>query len=132
MNIEEAIHQQWADDEALGAALPVENVVTGLRSGRQVPYATVHRKQNHTVLRTNAGDLDETTVLIHVWHDDHDAGRAIAEKVQAALDRRQFPLTGGQRVVRMFRTADSADQHDDGLWRFSIEFLAQVSLPCGD
>jgi hypothetical protein len=132
VNIEEAIHQQWAADEALNAALPVENVVTGLRSGRQVPYATVHRKQNRNVLRSNAGDLDETTVLIHLWHDDYDAGRAIAQKVQAALDRRAFALAGEQRVVRFLRAADSADQHDDGLWQFSIEFRAQVSLPCGD
>lgn len=131
MNLEQAIHQRWAADPGLAAVLPAENLVTGRRSGRQVPYATLHRKQSRNVLRTNAGDLDEATVLVHVWHDDYDAGRTIVEAAIAALDGSDFALSGGQRVVRMRRSADSAEEHDDGLWQFSLEFLVRVYLPSG-
>ena len=132
MNLEQAIHQRWAADSDLTTVLPAENVVTGRRGSRQVPYATLHRKQCRNLLRTNDGDVDEATVLIHVWHDDYDAGRAIVERVTAAFDGSDFTLADDQRVVRMRRTADSTREHDDGLWLFSLEFLAYVYLPSGN
>jgi len=131
MSLEQAVHQRWAADPGLAAALPAENVVTGRYGGGQVPYATVHRTQNRRLLRTNDGRLDETRLAVHVWHDDYDAGRQIAELVQAAFDGAGFALPNGGRVVRMRRTADSAEEHDDGLWQFSLEFLVQVYLPSG-
>ena len=132
MNLEQAIHQRWAADPALTALLSADAVVTGTRGSRNVPYATVHRKSNRTVLRTNAGDaVDEATVVFHVWHDDYDAGRAILEQVKTAFDRSDFPLAAGDRVIQMRRTADRAQQDDDGLWQLTVEFLVQVYLSSG-
>lgn len=132
MNLEQAIHQRWAADPALTALVPADAVVTGTRGSRSVPYVTVHRKSNRPVLRTNAGDaVDEATVEFHAWHDDHDAGRAIAEQVKTVFDRSNFPLAGGDRVIQMRRTADRARQDDDGLWQFTVEFLVLVYLQSG-
>jgi hypothetical protein len=132
VDLEQAIHERWAADSALAALLPADAVVTGTRGSRDVPYATVHRKANRTVLRTNAGAaVDEAILAIHVWHDDYDAGRAIVRQVQAAFELGDFALSGDDRVIQMRRVADSAEQHDDGLWQFSIDFLVQVYFPSG-
>jgi len=132
VNLEQVIHQRWAAAQALNALLPAENVKTGRSAGDPVPYATITRLENRTVFRTNAGDaLDEVTLRVNVWHDDYDAGRAIAEQVKAALDRSDFALSGSDRVVQMRRTNDSASQHDDGAWQFTVEFLIEVYLSSG-
>jgi len=132
MNLEQAIHERWAASEALASLLPAENVRTGRSYGQPMPYAALTRLGSRTAFRTNAGDaMDEVTLRINVWHDDYDAGRAILEQVKAAFDRSDFALSGGDRVVQMRRTDDSASQHDDGAWQFTIEFLVQVHLPSG-
>jgi len=132
VNLEEAIHQRWAASEALAALLPAENVHTGRSLGDTIPYATLTRRANRTALRTNSGDaLDEVSLRIDVWHDDYDAGRAIVHEIKAAFDRSDFALSGGDRVVEMRRTDDSASQHDDGVWQFTIDFLVQVYLASG-
>lgn len=132
MNLEQAIHQRWAASDALNALLPAEKVKTGRSLGDSMPYATIARLKNRTVLRTNAGDaLDEVTLRVNVWHDEYDAGRAVAEQVKAAFDRSDFALSDGDRVVQMLRTDDFASQHDDGAWQFTTEFLVQVHLPSG-
>lgn len=132
MNLESAIHQRWAASDALASLLPAESVKTGRSFGDPLPYATIARERSRTAFRTNAGDaMDEVTLRIDVWHDDYDAGRAIAEQVKAAFDRSDFALSGGDRVVQMRRSGDSASQHEDGVWQFSVEFLVQVYLPSG-
>ena len=132
MNLEQVIHQRWAASETLNALLPAEHVKTGRSFGDPLPYATLTRLKNRTVFRTNAGDaLDEVTLRVNVWHDDYDAGRAITEQVKAAFDRSDFALSGGDRVVQMRRTDDSASQHHDGTWQFTIEFLIEIHLPSG-
>ena len=132
MNLEQAIHQRWAASDTLASLLPAERLKTGRSFGDSLPYATITRQGNRTAFRTNAGDaLDEVRLQIRVWHDDYDAGRAIAEQVKAAFDRSDFALSGGGRVVQMRRTGDSASQHDDGTWRFTVDFLVQVHLPSG-
>ena len=132
MNLEEAIHQRWAASEGLAALLPAEGVKTGRSLDDAVPYATLTRRASRTAFRTNAGDaLDEVGLRIDVWHDDYDAGRAIVHQIKAAFDRSDFELVGGDRVVQMRRTDDSASQHDDGVWQFTIDFLAQVYLASG-
>ena len=131
MNLEQAIHQRWAADSELCALLPAGSFVTGRHSGDDLPYATLQRRENHTVLRTNAGDaVDGAAVLIHVWHDDYDAGKAIAEQVETVFHDSQFSLPPGGRTVQMRRESDSVDEHD-GLWRFVLEFLVQIYLPSG-
>jgi hypothetical protein len=132
VNLEQAVHQRWAASEALAAMLAAERVTTGRSLGDSVPYATITRRQCRTAFRTNAGDaLDEVTLRIHVWHDDHEAGRAIVEQVKATFDRSDFELAGGARVVQMRRAHDAAVQHDDGTWQFTVEFLVEVYLPSG-
>lgn len=132
MNLEQAIHERWAASDALNALLPAENLKTGRSFGDGMPYATLARVENRTILRTSAGDaLDEVRLRVNVWHDEYDAGRAVAEEVKAAFDRGSFALSGNDRVVQMLRTNDFASQQEDGAWRFTTEFLVQVYLSSG-
>jgi hypothetical protein len=132
VNLEQAIHQRWAASTSLAALLPAGNVKTGRASSGPMPYATIARERNRTVFRTNAGDaLDEAEVAIDVWHDDYDAGRAIADQLTAAFDQSSFSLAGADRVVQMRRIEDSASQDAGGVWRFSTHFLVRVHLPSG-
>ena len=132
MSLEQAVHQRWAATGALASLLPVENVTTGPAGGDSLPYATIVRKRSRTTLRTNAGaTLEEVTLRINVWHDDHDAGRDVAEQVEAAFDGAEFTLASPQRAVRMRRTDEHGSQRDNGIWRFTLEFLVHVYLPTG-
>ena len=132
MNLERVIHQRWVASETLNSLLPAESLKTGRSFGHCLPYATVTRLKSRTGFRTNAGDaLDDVTLRINVWHGDYDAGRAVVEQAKATFDRSGFPLANGDRVVRMLRTNDSASQHDDGTWQFTIEFRVRVHLPSG-
>lgn len=132
MNLEQAVHQRWAAVGALASLLPVENVTTGLARGDSLPYATIVRKQGRATLRTNAGaTLEEVTLRINVWHDDHDAGREIAEQVETAFDGIMFASSSSNRVMRMRRTDEHGSQRDDGIWRFTLDFLVHVYLSTG-
>ena len=132
MNLEQVIHQRWAGDATLEGLLPVARLKTGRSVGETVPYATLARRRCRTRFRTNAGDaVDEVRLRIHLWHDDYDAGRTILEAIKAAFDRSSFPLAEGDQVVQMRRTDDAAEQDDEGLWRFAIEFAVEVYLPEG-
>lgn len=132
MNLEQAIHQRWAATDALNSLLPAENVTTGRSLSRSTPYATLVRQRSRPALRTNTADaVDEVTLRFNVWHDDHDAGLAIAQQIKAAFDRGRFALAGGDRVIEMRRTGDWATQHDDGVWQVTIEFLVRVYLSSG-
>jgi hypothetical protein len=129
VNLEQAIHQHWAATEELEALLPAENVKTGRSRGGPMPYATIERTKGRPDLHTNAGDaLDEITILVHVWHDNYDDARAIAEQVKAAFDRSVLSLSEGGDVARLQRTSDTAVGHDDGVWRMTVELLARVYL----
>ena len=132
MSLEQAVHQRWAATGALASLLPVENVTTGLARADTLPYATIARRLGRTTLRTNAGATqEEVTLRINVWHDDHDAGRAIAEQVDAAFDGATFSLSSPARAVQMRRTDVQDSQRDDGIWRFAIEFLVNLHLTTG-
>lgn len=132
MNLEQAVHQQWALSETLTDLLPAEDLKTGRFFGDSLPYATIVRRKNRTAFRTNSADaMDEVTLDVHVWHDDYDAGRAVVQQAKATFDRSDFALSGGDKVVQMRRVDDSARQHDDGTWQFTIEFMVQVYLISG-
>jgi hypothetical protein len=132
MTLEQAIHQRWAADETLSGLLPADRVTTGRASDASVPYATLVRGSSRTLLRTNAGDaLDEVGLEIHVWHDDYDACLRIVAALKSAFDRSDFPLSEGRRVVQIRRRSDTPVQHPDGLWQWTITFVAQVYLPAG-
>ncbi len=132
MSLEQAVRLRWAAAGALASLLPVENVTTGIAHGDSPPYATVVRKRGRTTLRSNAGaTLEEVTLRINVWHDDHDAGREIAEAVKATFDGADFTLSSGESVIQMRRTDEHGSQLDDGTWRFVLDFLVHVYLPTG-
>jgi len=132
VNLEQAIHQRWAATDALNALLPAENLVTGRASGRSTPYATLVRQRSRPAVSSNTADaIDEVTLRLHVWHDDHDAALAIARQVKTAFDRGRFDLAGGDRVISMRRTGERVSQHDDGLWQVTLEFTVRVYLSCG-
>jgi hypothetical protein len=132
MDLEQAIHQRWASSGKLSSLLPVDRVRTGLARDLGIPYATLTRKPGRTILRTNAGDaLDEIPIVIQLWHDQFDAGQAIAREVKAALDRSQFALADGDRVIDMRRSGESVVERGDGTWQWAIEFSVQVYLTAG-
>jgi hypothetical protein len=132
MNLEEAIHERWASAGKLSALLPVHRLRTGIARDGAIPLATIHRKPGRTLLRTNVGDaLDEIPLVIHVWHEQFDAGQEIADEVKAAFDRGQFPLRGGDRVIDMRRAGESVVQQESGAWQWAIEFTVQVHLAAG-
>lgn len=132
MTLEQAIHARWAASPALEALLPAQRVRTGAFHGDGRPYATLERKAGRTVFRTNAHDaVDEVLLAVHVWHESYDAGLAIVREVKAAFDRSQFDLDGGDRAIQVRRTAESARQHDGGVWQFTVEFSVSVYLASG-
>ena len=129
MNLEQAIHQHWADTAALETLLPAAKVTTGRSSSAAVPYATIERTESRPTLPTNLGDAVEDVALrVTVWHDDHDAGHAIAEQVEIAMDRATLTLAGDGQAARLRRTGSAATQHADGLWQWTIELRARVYL----
>lgn len=128
MTLEQAIHQRWAHDAALAALVPAEQVTTGRSSRAALPYVTILRERAETTLSTNAGDtLEAITLSMHVWHRDYDAGRAVSDRVQAAFHRSSFVLADGRRVLQMRRVQETAVQHPDGVWQWTIRFLTQLS-----
>ena len=129
MNLEQAIHEHWADTASLETLLPAARVTTGRSSSGGVPYATIERIESRPTLPTHLGDaVEEVTLRVKVWHDDHDAGHAIAEQVEIALDRATLTLPGGSRIARLRRSSSAATQHADGLWQWTIELRANVYL----
>jgi hypothetical protein len=132
MSLEQAVHQRWAAADDLASLLPAENVTTGIASSQTLPRATIARKLGRSTLRTNAGaTLEEVTLRIEVWHEDHDAGRKIAEEVDAAFDGAVFALSSPSRTAQMRRTDQQDSQHDDAIWRFAIEFFVSLHLTTG-
>ena len=132
MTLEQSLHQRWAADERLTVLLPADRVKTGRAVGTATPYVTLLRQSSRVLLRTNAGDAIEEVVLrINVWHQEHDAGQTLAEAVKLVFDRSGFPLSGGDRVLRMLRHDEEIVQHSDGLWQFRLDFTIQVYLAFG-
>ncbi|MCR4415273.1 MAG: DUF3168 domain-containing protein [Thermoguttaceae bacterium] len=127
MTLEAAIHARWAADADLGALLPVEHFRTGLVRGAGVPCARLVRKACRAALWTSAAaTFDEVALEFHVWHDDYDAGRTIVDAVAAAFDRTRFDVSPAERVLDLFRTSERVQQHGDGLWQFTLGFVAQI------
>jgi len=132
VNIEQAIHQLWAGNQTLESMLTSDSVKTGRSFSDSIPYATIERKSNQTVFRTNDGSaMDETRLKIEIWHDSYDSARTIAEQVKTTFDRSEFQLTENDRVIQIRRFNDSATQDENGVWCFGIEFIAYVYLSLG-
>ena len=71
VNLEQTIHEHWADSTALESLLPAERLTTGSTSGGESPYATLHLRTIRRQLPTNQGPaVEEITFRVNVW-DDH-------------------------------------------------------------
>lgn len=130
MNLEQALHQRWSDNQALNALLPAERVTTGRSSIESLPRATLSRRSRRTVCRTNSGDtLEEVTVELRLRHESFDAAVAIVQQFLTTFDRSQFSLAAGAEVQSLRRTQDDCRQADDGTWLLRVELLARIHLP---
>lgn len=129
MNLEQAIHSHWADCPGLESLLPAERLTTGRTSGAAPPYATLELRAIHSQLPTNEGPAtSETAFRIHVWHTGYDETRPIAEAIRTAFDGASLELAGFGGLARLNHVADSVRQHADGVWQWTLNFTARVSL----
>lgn len=130
MNLEQALHQRWAENTPLSALLPADKLFTGRATGATLPCATILRRARRTVCRTNSGAaIEEVSFEIRLLHPSLDDAIAIVRKILAAFDRSQFSLPGGGNVLNLRRIEERPTQLDDGTWQFQIEFLANIQLP---
>lgn len=125
--LEQAIHERWAQASTLEALLPAARFGTGRSPSEALPYATLERARGRTALSNNRGDaIEDVTLRIHVWHDDHDAGRAVVVQVVEALDRCSLTLDSPERVARVRRVGETVTAHDDGPWQWTVEFSVRI------
>lgn len=132
MNLEQAIHQRWAESEPLESLLSAAKLSTGHSGPGAAPYAAIAIENERPRVRTNAGAaVDQVALTVHIWHDDYNAGRAVVEQVSAVFDRWGFSLAGEDRAVRMRRISQSSSQHDDGMWQFTVMFVIDIYFAVG-
>ncbi len=130
MNLEQALHQRWGENQALNAVLSADRVTTGRSSLGSLPRATISRRSRRTVCRTNLGDtLEEVSVEVRLRNESFDDGIAVVQQFLATFDRTQFSLSNGAEVLSLRRLEDDCHQADDGTWQFRIHMLARVHLP---
>ncbi len=130
MNLEQALHQRWSDNQALNALLSAERVTTGRSSIGSLPRATLSRRSRRTVCRTNSGDiLEEVTVEMRLRHESFDDAVAIVQQFLTAFDRSQFSLAAGAEVQCLRRIEDNCQQAADGTWQFQVQLVARVHFP---
>lgn len=130
MNLEQALHQRWSNDAALGALLAADRVTTGRSSLGSLPRATISRQSRRTVCQTNSGEtLEEVTIEMRLRHESFDAAVAIVQQFLTAFDRSQFSLADGAEVQSLRRIQDDCRQDADGTWQFRVEMLARIKSP---
>jgi len=129
VNLEQAIHEHWADCSELQSLLPADRLTTGRTRSGTLPYATLESRAIRPQLPTNQGSaVCEVAFRIHVWHGLYDDARAIAEQVRAALGGASLKLNEPELVTRVRHAGDSIRQHADGVWQWSVDFVACVSV----
>ncbi len=132
MNLVQAIHQRWASTAALDDLLPAARLQTGMNVDPTLPYAVVGKESQRPGECYNDGSATAVVGLrIQVFHGQYDAGAAVMLQVEAAFDRADFPLAGGDKVVDMRRVNDSERQTEDGVWQFTCDFQCTVYLAAG-
>lgn len=130
MNLEQALHKRWSEDQALCALLPVERVTTGRSSLGTLPRATLCRQSRRTICRTNSDyTFEEATVEMQLRHDSFDDGIAIIQQFLTGFDRSQFSLQERVKVLSLRRIDDDCCQAEDGTWQFRVQMLARLQIP---
>ena len=129
MNLQQAIHEHWEDSPALASVLSVDRLTTGRTRSGEPPYATVQPRTIRRQLPTNQGPaLEETALRFHVWNDDYEQAKAIAEQLREAFDGASLVESGSGQVASLQHAGDSIRQHADGLWQWGVDFTACVRL----
>ncbi len=126
MTLEQAFHQRWAASAELNGLLPADRFFTGRSFGTPLPHAILARRSTRAIGRSNGGAIEETTLPIHLWHRDYDAGRTIACQIEAVFDRCRLEATDEELVTSVRRGRRTDRQHEDGLWQFTLRFIVQV------
>lgn len=131
MNLEQAIHERWASYSGLESLLSAERLTTGRTRSGTPPYATLEVRTVRSQLPTSQGPATtEIALRVNLWHDTYDEARAIVEQIREALDGASLELTGSDEVARLRHATDSIRQHPDGLWQWSVDFVARIcALP---
>ena len=129
MSLIQGIHRRWASSGPLCALLPASRVSTGLSADPAVPRAVIRKESDRPLAACNDGStVASVGVRIEVFHGDYDAAAAIVDQINAAMDRVDFALDDGDKVIDMRRTNGSEQQQDDGLWRMVVDFTCAVQM----
>jgi hypothetical protein len=132
MNLLQVLHQRWSANAELNGLLPASRVFTGMSSDRTPPFAVIFKlSQRPLSLPGDGSAIDRAAVRFRVFHDHYDAGAEILQHVKIAFDRTAFDLAENNKVLNLQRTNDSENQHDDGIWEFTIDFDCTLYLPTG-
>jgi len=129
MTVLEAIHARWAADETLVALLPADRVSTGMSAAPDLPRAVLGKMSDQSLSACNDGSqVSVIGVRIEAFHHDYSAAVAVIERLKAVLDRADFALDTGDKVVAVRRAGDSELQQDDGVWQMVLDLECLVHL----
>ncbi len=127
MNLEQAIHEHWADSSSLEGLLSADRLTTGRTHAGTPPYATLQLRTIRSELPTNQGPaLEEIAFRINLWHESYDDAKAIAEQVRTAFAGASLEIGESGQLARIHHAADSIKQHGDGLWQWTVDLVARV------
>ncbi len=125
-----AIHQRWGASPGLCQLLPVARVSTGASPAPSLPRAVLTRLSDRPLAALNDGSaVTSVGVRLLVFHASYDAATAIVRQADALLDRADFALPDGGRVIDMRRIDESEEQQPDGVWRMTVDFACAVYGP---
>jgi len=137
MDLARAIHERWAADGDLNAALDAARVMTGtyLEEEPAFPYAIIRTTGGRPVAQANnSSAVDEVQLEIIVSHDadNYDELLAIAHRVKQAFNRADFNISDSCKVINVERAWDYPIQDDDTrVWDWYMLFTVRVYLPAG-
>lgn len=127
MNLEQALHEHWAGSTQLEAVLPAERLTTGRTKQGSPPYATLDLRAIRSQLPTNQGPaIQDFTFRIDLWHRAYDSMRTMVEQIRETFDGAALELSEPSRTARIDHATDAVRQHPDGLWQWSIGFVARI------
>lgn len=137
MDLARALHERWAADGDLNAALDSSRVMTGnyYEEEPDLPYAIIRMTGGVPVMQANNDcAVDEVQVEIIVSHDadNYDELLTIVHRVKQAFNRADFNLADSCKVIDMERAWDYPIQDDDTrCWDWYMLWTARVHLPVG-
>ena len=132
MNLAEKIHELWAATPALTDLVEADHVFTGIASDPALPFVVVAFESQSPTSRHNDGSgIDEVAVRFTAYDQERDDAEAIAVAIRTAFDRADFALSGDDAVIAMMAAGVSESPGLDGVWSFTVSFIARVHLEAG-